>query len=599
MKIIPNALVLLAVLYTSASYCAPPFQPQAVPTTQDSDRFASGEFTRLQISISSDEIISGGQVIVGNVTACSESACYRPQSSKQTIALSDTTAGRASSVIQFRIPTSSSIRSIHFDSIPGENALIGDVDVYPPLTLPPYYQGGSVLVLTRKTSTGRETRYSPTKAVGSPYHPELELVYYNPRFETVAHLKLGVVLTIPKAAVHTPLVLNVAVHDVLKDFPMIDIHPVVEFRSPASIRATNLKLIRGGASAGSVPEPGDQAIPPSVNRSIMRTGTFQIERPHPPLESATTPSTAPPSCVTFLRDRAAQISSELAKTGAVYLAGCETVPPYVHIAIANNADSRIRLSLSYNLVDSEGIVALQMLETWAPQSQIMMNGFTWVGDFGIRGGFGKPRGYVQSSDTVLGSNRVKGGTVGDYDSNKLAFLVQPGIPARWKEGFQTQLWKWGVDGVNYPFAVASSSTSIFKNGACSTSDTTQDRWSAFGTTSSKRLLFISSTAAGSTSAYDLCPVFQALGADFAIRLDGSTATGLAIDGARMNPISGPVTTVYGTSRYVAYALKVGNSRPLLPPLTPVIGVDIPTPTTGGGTVPKPSNPCTTNPRSCQ
>lgn len=215
----------------------------------------------------------------------------------------------------------------------------------------------------------------------------------------------------------------------------------------------------------------------------------------------------------------------------------------------------------------------------------MMNGFTWVGDIGAGPGFGLAKGFVQNDSQAIGNNVIGGGTVGQWDGNKLAFSVSPGDPAMWKEGSTTPLW---TSPTIPPLVISGSSTSIVKYGTCS-GDTTVDKWSSFGTSPGGRLIFMSSLSNTTTSAAQLCPLFQALGADNAIRLDDSTAAGLTIDGIRKNPITGSATFFWGSSRHIAYALRVGHAD---------AGAAA-TPVLGEGRVSGPKSPCQVNPQACQ
>jgi hypothetical protein len=167
----------------------------------------------------------------------------------------------------------------------------------------------------------------------------------------------------------------------------------------------------------------------------------------------------------------------------------------VHIAIGNNSDGRVMTGIAYDLVNSSGLLALQPIETFAAGSQIMINGFTWVGDRGTSPGTGLAKGFVQRDSRVLGSNRENGGLSGAAGLNQLAVLTQPKSLPKWKESVNGPLWTNGVDGVQAPYSVVSSSTSVIKSGVCSNDPESEiARWSAFGTTPDNRVIFLSSTS---------------------------------------------------------------------------------------------------------
>lgn len=595
MKMIRYIWLAVGLTYSSASFSEPPpFHPQPALVIQD-DSAPASDSTQLKINVSLDDSFNDNQVKVGNISVCSDTACYRPQIPNKIIKLFNTRGGKSEPLVDLLVPNMV-VKSIHFETVTGAKTLVGAVTLNAPLNLQNSVQGGELLVLVRRKIEGRNIVYRPVFAVGNLYSNERQSVYYNPNYATVAKLNYDTTISIPPGATNGAQIFSIAVHDTGDDFPLVDIYPVIKFLSPASISTVDLNKSRMSRDAPGIQESASQpsAAAPSVKRSVPSTGTIRFgEKASPssqnlPIQSPSVSAlAATDSCVAFLNANVSAISSSLAATGAVYLKGCETAPPYVHIVVSNNADGRELLNLSYNRTGIGDYLSLQKMETWSPGSQVTINGFTWSGDSGVTSGSGLARGFVQNNSNVLGSNRVMGGTSGSYDTNKLAFLIQPMVPPRWKEGAVPPLWTTGVDGVNYPYSVVSSSTSILKNGICS-GDSAVNRWSAFGTTSGNRMIFVSSTSDGATSAAELCPIFQALGANFAIRLDGSTAAGMTIDGIRRNPITGANAFVYGSSRHIAYSLKVGY-RTGSPAGTPIINNRINTP----------KNPCVTNPSFCQ
>jgi hypothetical protein len=326
---------------------------------------------------------------------------------------------------------------------------------------------------------------------------------------------------------------------------------------------------------------------------VKKTGLFRFDEEESQIksqENVSSTSTASwvANCVAAISQYLPTITSSMRSTGAVYFRKCETIPPYVHIAIGDNSDLREIVGIAYDSLDSTGLLALQKIETLSVNSQVMINGFSWVGDRGKGPGTGVARGFVQRNSTVLGSNRENGGNSGAPGLNQLAVLIQPGTLPKWKEAINGPLWTNGVDGVSVPYSVVSSSTSIIKNGVCTT-DSDINRWSAFGVTPDNKVIFMSSTSGGSASAAELCEIFRAFGATHALRMDGNSAAGMTIDGSRVNPLNGVDKILYDESRYVAYGLGMAFINGATPPATPVIG----------GQKSIPSNPCKVDPTRCQ
>jgi hypothetical protein len=266
------------------------------------------------------------------------------------------------------------------------------------------------------------------------------------------------------------------------------------------------------------------------------------------------------------------IANGLTATGTTYLNWCTTIAPYVHITVTNMADSRERFTVKHSPKVGTSAppsylpprLPLVRITSWSPNTQVMTNGFYWQGDEGTSTGqTGLADGHVRNFATGLGDNLAVGGSCDDYPSppyvscinfaphgNKRVMLMPATGTA----------WSWLDNGgagavASTSWSYVSSSTSIVKNGVCST-DSTLSRWSAVGNTSGGRLIFMSSTTDGQTSAAELCAVFKSMGVNNAIRLDGGPSAAMAVDGALKNPLGGLYFVKYGTMRYIAYGLKV-------------------------------------------
>ena len=576
-----------------------PFHPQSVEVMGSESANQSGQ-SRLRVSVTVDPGEEDKAVFVGNVTACSEVACYRPTTSTKSIALSTTSDGNALTVVEFAIPRIKII-SVHFEGLAGAKTIAGSTRIINPMNFDSEYFGESVLVLLQKSVSGNVIRYSPRVAVAGPFHPAAQTVYYNPSVPTVAILGMATTLSIPRSATQNPVVFSVSVHDTLDRFPLVDIYPTIGL-SPAAVLSS--RQIRQGEGAAQSAEKSDAALlapPASAVKSVPYTGLIRLDSSAESLvdranlaaaqSSSTVSATAAAtdSCTLFLSSKELAISSAITGTGTVFLRGCENTPPYIHIAVTNVLDTREYGRISFETVggDARVLLRLKTLPVLALGSQVAINGFTWNGDSGITDGTGYALGFVQNETYAIANNLIGGGvqTFGTYDNNKLVLNQETHVVAKWKEGFAGPLWTYGSA---LPSFIVGSSTSIIKNGSCS-GDSSINRWSAIGSTPSGRLVFVSSTSSGTTSAAELCSVFASLGSNFAIRLDGSTATGMTIDGILVNPIVGSSALVYGSSRRIGYAVKMMSTAAVAS--TPVISA--------APNVPPPTDPCKINPRRCQ
>jgi hypothetical protein len=569
------AMAALTSLSASVSQGAPNHYPQVVPEVDANDnqdnRSLEKGHTRLRVSVSLNDSADDDDVTVGEVTVCSDTACYKPASSRKTLSLYNTKNGRAEKVYEIALPKVE-IKQIFFDEVDGPKVIVGEVTLASPVILDENKAAGSeVLIILNKTYEQNRIKYYPISSAIGYYHPSGASVYYNPRFATAARLNLGVNWSIPAGALSEPYIFSVNINKTSDRYPMVDIYPEIEFLSSSTLSAIPLKRPKGILPA---PDRKNQIAP--VERNIKKTGVlilsaYQNEEVPQQDGSMIIPDGTTDTCVARINLDAATITSTMGSTGAVYYRKCETIAPFVHIVIGNNYDGRENLKLLYNIANpTPPDLSLRRIDTYVTKTQVVVNGFTWVGDQGIQPGIGRALGFVQNDATALGNNNVGGGMGGTRDGNKLAFLIQPQYSPRWKEGTIPPLWIVGQDGVKYPAIIISSSTSIKKGLVCST-DPLVSRWSAFGTTPAGRVIFMSSTSTGKTSAAELCAVFRALGADFAIRLDGSSAAGMTVDGNLENPLVGTDFILYGYSRYVAYGLGFTyNAWQYPPPPTPEI-----------------------------
>jgi len=555
------ALTAFAVLLCSISQAAPKHYPQEVPELHDNRPIAAKGYSKLRIAVSSNEAKEDDGITVGAVSVCSETACYKPETKNRILNLYNTSKGKAERIYEVAVPVGE-IKSIHFDEVTGSKVIVGDLPLISVLKLDETVaEGGDILVILNRSQDGHRVKYYPTSSAVGYYHSSSTPVYYNPAFATSVGLKFGVKWNISEKALSGPYIFTADVHDTGDKYPLVDIYPSVELISKSSLSVPALKN-------GRIMMTPESATP--VEKDIKKTGVVRISANSseavPTQHESPEGSTA--ACVASVTRDLPQINSSLVSTGAVYYKRCEAVAPFLHIAIGNNADSRETANIAYYGTSPAPTLSLQRIETLGVLSQILVNGFTWAGDKGISQGTGLAMGFIQRNSTVLGNNRANGGISGSSGPNQLAFLIMPQSLPRWKEGINGPLWTTGVDGVQEPFSTVSSSTSIIKNGICSSS-WTLNRWSAFGTTPDNKVIFASSTSDSTTAAGEMCAVFKALGANYAIRLDGSSAAGMLIDGKRVNPLVGADKLVFGSSRYVDYGLGFAYKSGFAP-ATPVI-----------------------------
>ena len=102
--------------------------------------------------------------------------------------------------------------------------------------------------------------------------------------------------------------------------------------------------------------------------------------------------------------------------------------------------------------------------------------------------------------------------------------------------------------------VLSSSTSVVKRGNCG-DDNFRSRWSAFGAGPGE-IVMISSAKDTTTTAPEMCQVFQAFDIQNAIRMDGGPSASMMITNELTNPLTLWNYTKYGPMRYLAYGVRM-------------------------------------------
>ena len=178
-----------------------------------------------------------------------------------------------------------------------------------------------------------------------------------------------------------------------------------------------------------------------------------------------------------------------------------------------------------------------------------MNGFTWDGDAGTGPDqTGTPKGtlYIDGgrvSPAYTGAEAILGFQPTDRSYGTYALLFDK--PAGTTPSFGS-----------YNYNTVPSTTSIIKNGACSRSptDAETDSWSAVGE-GTGILLLASSVSGTSTTAYELCTIFEAMDImDGAVRVDGGPSAAIFWLGSHLNPLTGARSLYYGSARHIPYAV---------------------------------------------
>lgn len=582
------------------AYSATPALPTA---TQNVNVWTEGAkpregFARLRINLSSATANATEEVRLAGVAVCSTDVCYEaavPSSLK----IFNTAAGTSAPVVELEVPYLK-ISGVRFKTLSGPGILQGNVVLATPFNLEAPFRGADLMVLVQgRSSNGSASTYEPVNVVANYLKPEGTAIFYNPKFASTVKLPLGVTLTIPAGAYGTPQIFIGSVHDTGDELPLLDIYPALDLLKPATVSIAPAARELRAQSASQVPASprpkaaspdGTSAVEAQASRAgatttfdISSTGVirkgFQAPRAKDlksdasagvqPMASAAVCNEAGwCNCADELAFPTNQqiLANAVVPTGTGYVDWCTTIPPYVHITISNMADSRERFTIrheNYYINNGVNVMPLRTLPTWSPNTQAMINGFTWAGSKGLSDAdYGRGLGYVHDFGFALGDNLPGGAICADVvssafpncdafngDGKKRVFMVDASGPGN---SFHDEtVPKIITNTVSY----VSSSTSIERDSVCTT-DADVSSWSAIGETVTGKLVMMSSVSGTSTTAVDLCPVFKALGIVNAIRTDGATAASMTVDGIHKNPLTGMDAFAYGSARHVLYGLKV-------------------------------------------
>ncbi|MFC0134398.1 phosphodiester glycosidase family protein [Massilia eurypsychrophila] len=541
---------------------------------------------RLKISVFSESSIGEKNVRLGSLVVCSAIACYRPETPTY-FNLQDTSGKTNKPIADFQIPVST-INEIYFTDVNGGAVVTGSIKLEPALKLEKGFHGAEVMLILSKQGIGNQTKFQPARSSSVMIAKTSTSVYYSPYSEAVVTLPLGVTLTIPKDALSAPQIFSVNVHDTGDKFPMVDIYPYVTLKKPAILESQIIiRALEPASKVGRTPSPSPSGVstnsiksnaitrdaPQSFRKTIFKTGVIKssssFDGGSAGIAASSTSAlatTSTSSCASILGDPLNQTIINNALTqgnGVVYINWCENIPPYAHIAITNLNDSRIRYSIPTVLDPApspwiQDYVMLKQITEGAGYSIVKVNGTVWTGDEGTSANqHGRINGFFISTQSYsLGSN-VAGGGNGQghptYDGPKFAMTITysgPPYGINFGMGYQSLPPPYIGDYAN----MISSSTSVVKDGVCATAGT-ENRWSAVGA-SGGRMMMISSTSDGTTSAAELCPLFLTMQMPNALRLDGGPSTAMVIDNALKNPNTGLAYFKYGNMRRIAFPLRI-------------------------------------------
>ena len=539
-------LFALSLLVSSTSVFAalPPFTPQNLEGYKGIQR---DSMSRLRVNLTVSSNNDAGEINISNFTLCSATACWKADVNKYVpVVNSSTTRGQL--VADVLIPNNEQIREVFFEPTTGKQSIEGDLKFKETVKIDPEYQGQNLYIVLDKTNKGNGVlRYFPVASTALPFNPELKYYLIDPKFNQSVNLNSTSTITFPSKFLAQPQLFTIAEHNVGKKFPMLDIYPYIK-------GSNNLKIKLAEVNKGANTKTANQ-VAKSLNFSqIDSIETRLIEGSDTPSGAAQQVSmaAAAATCASTISSNLASYRSLATSTGVVKISACENIAPNIHIAFINSKDSRIKYDIPVSVANASTVPhQLNLLRITSYTSGIaLINGFTWDGDEGVlSGGKGKAKGFLNTNNIVRARNTDAPANL----TNKLVFGVSS---TKGLSFFETGSTSYNFG--NYGYNLTSSSTSVVKNGVCTTSSE-NSRWSAIGgNPSTGEIVMISSTSSGTTTAANLCPIFQAFGINNALRLDGGPSAAMVISGVHLNPLTGPYYLKYGNSRYIPYPIRVGN-----------------------------------------
>jgi len=233
---------------------------------------------------------------------------------------------------------------------------------------------------------------------------------------------------------------------------------------------------------------------------------------------------------------------------------CVTTPPGVHIVIQNSTQSQSRAYYNFGQVNSSGFFELRNAFNHMQDNpvsaniwRVAINGFTWEGDLGLWPDLlarGFPNSSQRSYNNQVTLQSTRDWRIGFTDHNSFGANI-PDFSTKPDGAFEPTS--------PYNYHIVASETPILENGVCDADPTNSvsDRWSTMGIVdrNGQRYTVLMSTATGVfTTPLEICQVYQALGAQNAIRLDGGSAAQLWVGGVHRNSLIGIDFAAFGSAR---------------------------------------------------
>ncbi|EOQ73540.1 phosphodiester glycosidase family protein [Acinetobacter lactucae] len=534
--------ILSTLLISSSSIYAvlPPFTAQNLLKYEGKK---VDHLSRLRVNLSVSSKTDTGEINVSDLILCSASSCWKAEVNKYIpVANSSTTRGQL--IADVLIPENEQINHIIFEPTTGKQSIEGELKLVQPVKMDSEYQGTNLYIVLNKIDRGNGVaRYQPMAATALPYNPEAKYYLVDPKFNQSINLNSKSSITFPSSFLNHPQLYIITEHNVGKKFPMLDIYPYVKGNG-------NLKIKIAEKDKKTATTTLSSNTTTSIAYSeISESSTRVIEGSDYPSNAAQKVSlaAAATTCSSTITANLASYRTTLQSTGVARISACENIAPNIHIAFINAKDTRIKYALPLSVSSTASVPhQLNLVRMTNYGGIALVNGFMWDGDAGaLSGGHGTAKGFL-NTDNVIRAKNTDGG-------NKLTFGVSS---TKGLGFFETSSPTYNFQ--SYGYNLISSSTSVVKNGVCTTS-TENNRWSAIGANlSTGEIVMVSSTSSGTTTAANLCSVFKAFGINYAIRLDGGPSAAMIISGTHLNPLTGASYLKYGSMRYIAYPIQIKN-----------------------------------------
>jgi hypothetical protein len=397
----------------------------------------------------------------------------------------------------------------------------------------------------------------------------------------------GFSLELGPESMSVPTVYSVMEHDVGGVSPLLEISPqgklgasgrlsfrVDAGRLPQGIAMGDYDAHVGGVKGASTLTGNTVSMDvSSLGLTQMRTAKGTVRLPggvHMAIPAGASASAAPSGnmglvnneCSASLSRNQSYYYSLMHQHKAIGILDCEDKPPYVHIALVNLRVYTSTVGYQYPRItfpsqwySGTNDFLLHTIKELGDQHAgggviAAINGYKWQGDYGVYdGGIGTPEGTVY----INGAKR----SISIPDAEAIIGFTSSGTAG----GTMAQAFNKPAGGSvslgSYNWNAVSSTTSIIRNGTCARTATEPaewDHWSALGI-GNNILVMVSSTTGNTTTAYELCSVFEGLSIlGGAIRLDGSGSAAMYWGGTHLNPLAGEAWWKYGDARHIPYAI---------------------------------------------